>query len=371
MALTFNAIFLGNSATQLDPTEGNDLAEGAGFFATQTFGGPGNALAGQWVSFTSVNNGGVATALDMNNSVVNDLAIINDGSGPVTYTFDGTSVFFGFITYIDGSTSPLNLQMVLVQMTNGDLYLVPRPTAGDPTNAWLSTDQIQSITFTGLVGDTYSGMDADRPVISFLTCFASGTRISTPEGERPVEALAPGDLVNTQDNGPQPVLWIGHRHVSLVEMFANPQLRPIRIAAGSMGKGVPSRDLRVSPQHRMLVRSAIAERMFGAPEVMVAAKHLVGLPGIGRCPRLAPIDYWHLLCERHEILFADNAPAESFYTGTQALYALEEGARAELQAVFGNRTPPLPARNLVAGRKGRSLARRHGKHGHQLLMTQA
>jgi hypothetical protein len=40
-------------------------------------------------------------------------------------------------------------------------------------------------------------------------CFVTGTRIATPGGARPVETLAPGDLVMTRDHGAQPLLWTG------------------------------------------------------------------------------------------------------------------------------------------------------------------
>jgi hypothetical protein len=368
MPLTFNAIYLGNSPIALDPTEGNNLAENAGLFVGQTFGGPGAALAGQWVSFTSVNNGGVASALDMNNSVVNDQAIINNGSGPVTYVFDGTSVYNGFITYIDGSTSG-SVPFVLVQMTNGDLYLVPSPTSPTPTNTALSADQIQSITFTSLVGNTYSGMGADRPVISFMTCFTPGALIATPQGPRRIETLQAGDLVSTRDNGDQPLRWIGFRSLGAEELRANPDLRPIRIEAGALGNGLPERALVVSPQHRMLVRSRIVAKMFGQPEVLVAAKHLLGIPGISVCEAVESVDYWHFICNRHEVVFSEGAPTESLYLGRQTLAGLSAASRREIELLFPElfchslpELAPAPARMLVRGRQGRTLCRRHAKN---------
>ena len=53
--------------------------------------------------------------------------------------------------------------------------------------------------------------------------------------------------------------------------------RPIRIRAGTLGNGLPEADLIVSPQHRVLVRSGIARTLFGADEVLVAAKQLLAL----------------------------------------------------------------------------------------------
>lgn len=46
----------------------------------------------------------------------------------------------------------------------------------------------------------------------FETCFLSGTKILTPDGWRAVEALMPGDLVITHENGEEvatPIRWVG------------------------------------------------------------------------------------------------------------------------------------------------------------------
>src|SRR5690606_32364085 len=101
----------------------------------------------------------------------------------------------------------------------------------------------------------------------FITCFTLGTLIETNEGNKPVEELQPGDLIATMDNGYQPIRWIGHTTRDAIDLAQNPKLKPIRIAAGALGNGLPERDLTVSRQHRVLVRSKIAQRMFGAEEV--------------------------------------------------------------------------------------------------------
>ena len=64
-----------------------------------------------------------------------------------------------------------------------------------------------------------------------------------------------------------------------------------------------TRDLLVSLQHCILVRSITAKRMFDRPEVLIAAKKLVGLPGIGTDTRARFVTYWHLLFDRHEVIF--------------------------------------------------------------------
>ncbi|WP_051909644.1 Hint domain-containing protein, partial [Paenirhodobacter enshiensis] len=125
-------------------------------------------------------------------------------------------------------------------------------------------------------------------------CFAGGTRIATARGEVAIKDLAEGDLVLTRDHGPQPLRWIGSTEVSQLRLVKQPKLRPIRIAAGALGfdsegAALPHRDLTVSPQHRILVRSKIAEKMFGESEVLVPARQLLQLPGVDIAEEVQPV----------------------------------------------------------------------------------
>lgn len=166
-----------------------------------------------------------------------------------------------------------------------------------------------------------------------VVCFTTGTLIDTDRGPRPVHLLRVGDMIRTRDHGMQPLRWLGGRQLSQSELAGQSRLYPIRVAAGALGPGMPARDLMVSPQHRLLVRSAIAERMTGAPEVLIAAVHLLGHPGIERV-ETDSVGYWHLMFDRHEIVFAEGAEAESLHLGPMALSGLSDDALAELRALF-------------------------------------
>ena len=166
-----------------------------------------------------------------------------------------------------------------------------------------------------------------------VVCFTTGTLIDTDRGPRPVHLLRVGDMIRTRDHGMQPLRWLGGRQLSQSELAGQSRLHPIRVAAGALGPGMPARDLMVSPQHRLLVRSTIAERMTGAPEVLIAAVHLLGHPGIERV-ETDSVGYWHLMFDRHEIVFAEGAEAESLHLGPMALSGLSDDALAELRALF-------------------------------------
>ncbi len=160
-----------------------------------------------------------------------------------------------------------------------------------------------------------------------IVCFAKGTRISTPDGTRNIEELQAGDLVFTRDMGPQRLIWTGSREVEAQGDFA-----PIVISAGALGN---DRDLIVSPQHRILLSGWQAELHFGEAEVLVKAKDLVDGDRIYRRAG-GTVSYHHILFDRHQIVFAEGALAESLHVGPQAISALERGPQQELLKLFPN-----------------------------------
>lgn len=204
-----------------------------------------------------------------------------------------------------------------------------------------------------------------------VVCFARGTMISTALGLVAVEALKAGDLVETRDNGLQPVRWIGSIKMSAQDLQKNPNLIPIRISAGALGAGTPAADLLVSPQHRVLVRSKIAQKMFGTSEILVAAKQLLEVDGIDIATDLSEVEYFHFLFDQHEVVVSNGAETESLYTGPQAIKSVGPAALAEIYTLFpelqSDSYAPVPARVLANGRKGRQLTARHVQHQRALV----
>lgn len=196
-----------------------------------------------------------------------------------------------------------------------------------------------------------------------VPCFTRGVMIATPDGPVPVETLRVGDLVLTRDHGPQPVRWIGSRRLDAVDLAHRPNLRPVRIAAEALGKRIPAEDLLVSPQHRMLVQSKIAHRMFGAPEVLAAARQLLELDGVEIAGDVESVEYFHILFDRHEVVSANGALSESLYPGPMAMKGVGPVARREITELFPELLrvdfAPASARPLVAGRQARKLVARH------------
>lgn len=100
---------------------------------------------------------------------------------------------------------------------------------------------------------TAAGYGVESASGKMVVCFAGGTRITTPDGQIAVENLKTGDKVTTADGLTETITWIGKRVLNAQELAENPNLRPIRIKRNVLGPGYPDRDLRVSPQHRILM----------------------------------------------------------------------------------------------------------------------
>lgn len=209
-------------------------------------------------------------------------------------------------------------------------------------------------------------------VLQDIVCFAGSTLIMTDRGEIRASELRPGDMVLTRDHGFQPIRWIGKTRVPARLLGPMSKITPIRIKAGALGPHTPQRDLLVSPQHRLVIASEIAQRMFGAAEVLVAARHLVGYPGIEVAAELDGVDYVHFVFDRHQLVFADGALSESLYAGPQALAMLTPDQREELLTLFPEWADPLlqitAARPIPKGAQARTLVARHNAN-HKALVS--
>lgn len=218
---------------------------------------------------------------------------------------------------------------------------------------------------TNLASSNLLNVDDDTDSPDFRTlCLARGTRIKTDKGEKRIEDLSVGDRVLTLDNGYQDIRWIGRRLLSADELAAKPKLRPVRIRAGALGGGVPDADLVTSPQHRILLSSMIANRMFGVQEVLVPACKLDPVAGIGREPVGNGVEYFHLLFDNHEIIIANGTPTESLFLGKEALKTISSEGRQEIMEIFPEirqqENPVEMARLLPRpGSKVRTLVLRH------------
>ncbi|MBY8975163.1 Hint domain-containing protein [Rhodobacteraceae bacterium NNCM2] len=167
-----------------------------------------------------------------------------------------------------------------------------------------------------------------------FVCFTAGSLILTPQGRRPVEDLRPGDLVTVASGPPQMVRWVGRRKMTRAELLRRPHLAPICIRAGAFGNGIPARDVRVSPQHRIALGSWRSDVMFGAPMLLAPAHALVDGETVVREEIREGVDYVHILFDSHQLVDVEQLWSESFYPGATALDAMSRKTRDELFQIF-------------------------------------
>lgn len=170
-------------------------------------------------------------------------------------------------------------------------------------------------------------------------CFGTGTRIATPAGLRPIEALRPGDLVLTADGTPEPVVMITARTLRFDRPGA--PARPVRIAPGALGGGLPWRPLVLSPQHRLRPWGADGQTVLGP------AAGLCALPGVRRMAGRRQVRYLHLLLTRHALVLAEGVVSETLLGGDLVLAHLGPLAQRLAQ---GARDPALPLLDMAATR---------------------
>lgn len=243
-----------------------------------------------------------------------------------------------------------------VAVTAGSIVTLPTgqevEVNSDGTLTLYGDGDIEDFNFT-YTADNGTNSDTGFVNASSIPCFVAGTMIETPTGDVPVESLQPGDLVMTRDDGAQPLRWIGARTVAAEGDFA-----PILIRAGSLGQ---HRDLKVSPQHRVLLRDAYAELLFGEGEVLVAAKDLINGNGIRRCSG-GEVTYVHLLFDRHQVVYSEGLATESFLPGPQTCALFERPVLQEIYALFPELDPETglgygpAARPTLKGYEGQLLA---------------
>jgi Hint domain len=171
-------------------------------------------------------------------------------------------------------------------------------------------------------GDTFNTITTD------LACFAGGTRIDTPAGPVPVEALREGSLVLTAGGAARPVSWIGFRAIDPRRHADPAAVRPVRIEAGAFADGVPRHPVRLSPDHAVLIH-----------DVLVPVRLLVNGATIVREDECRSVTYYHVELSSHDVLLTEGLAAESYLdTGNRGMFE-NAGLPLTLHPNPGHRAP--------------------------------
>ena len=274
-------------------------AAGSASFATIDQGGTMTVLSGGTASFTTLNGAGtlaVASGASLTGYV--DFAAASGridiaGTAMPGITLSGFAVEdvldLTGVLFAGGNTASISGGHTLVVSAGGTTYdLILDPTS----------------TYTGdgftLTSDNAPFAGGTEIAIT-PPCYLAGTAIATEDGARPIETLAIGDRLRTAAGALRPIRWIGKRFYRGPFAAANPDAQPIRIAAGALDAGVPRRDLFVSADHALLLDGTL-----------IPAGALVNGVSITRATGIDPICYYHVELDRHDVILAEGAAAESF-----------------------------------------------------------
>lgn len=132
--------------------------------------------------------------------------------------------------------------------------------------------------------------------------------IATPRGDVAASDLAIGDMIETRDDGAQTI-------ADVREVFGAPSERnhfPVCIKRGALGFGLPTADLYIGSQHRVLFEHIRVPLMFGADAVLVRAKSLAAShANVAVQNADVPASYIQIILETQAVIFAQGVPIET------------------------------------------------------------
>ncbi len=167
MPTTFTLFYLG-TGPEMDTIEGNSTSENETALNGLVFGNATDPIAGNVQTMSddpdgNWSGGNSTTAYDADNAVANETFTI-DGD---LRTHDATMIFNNtVITYTDGTT--VNVNAIVMQDTDGNLYLMPPPVGPNTYSAALEAKPIESVTLGTAQpsgGTNVYGLTADRFVL--------------------------------------------------------------------------------------------------------------------------------------------------------------------------------------------------------------
>ena len=236
---------------------------------------------------------------------------LDEGSGHFTVAEDsplgtpGNQVVLDSCVTVMGTDSSTQEILLLVEIENGgveEVYLLP-----------LAQLRPQS---------DYRLVRIDRHAatrrFAEVACvsFTKGTHITMATGAQvPIEDVQIGDRVLTRDDGPQEVRWVGQTTIRAMGDFA-----PVVITKGALHN---ANDLVVSPDHRLFVYQRQDKLGTGRNEVLVKVRHLIDGETVYQQAG-GFVDYYQILFDDHQIIYAEGIAAESLLIDTRTKSALPD-----------------------------------------------
>lgn len=179
------------------------------------------------------------------------------------------------------------------------------------------------------------------------TVFATGTRILTARGEIAVEFLRAGDAVETVSGDFRPLVFLGRRRIDRARHPEPRHVDPVRVRAGAFADGLPSRDLRLAPEHAVYV-----------DDVLIPIRCLIdGMTIVQEA--VDEVVYWQVELPERNVIFAEGMPCDSCPDADGRTAFENGGTVVQLHPRFASpdwygdaaRRSPIPAETLTRIRR--------------------
>ena len=219
-------------------------------------------------------------------------------------------------------------------------------------NALRSDKTRRTAEFTG----AWDGARDERALRQGMTSgMVAGTRVATPGGWRPVEAVAAGAKVLTLDARKQRVVRVTRGILGQEAARLPRRMWPLAVEAGALGN---QRAMTLLPEQAVMIESDAAEALWGDPFALIAAHALEGVAGITRVPPQPMIEVVTLHFETDQVVFANigalflcpaTGEGEAVLPGGDSAYSGVSGDEAAvLVACMERPAPQTPAPQTAA-----------------------
>lgn len=232
----------------------------------------------------------------------NKFQFLDQNTGTIGFENDGgspTEVIMNMAVGVLAATDVVDIEnhTVTIAGASGSGTAAGTITLSDGTTLSLQFNTPTAWTPTTAVDGAGTGTNI------FLTepvCFCRGTLITTDRGDVPVEELEVGDKVRTLSGAHKAIKWIGFGRELVTR--SNRAARPVIVRQGALGDNVPSRDLYVTHGHALYFDG-----------VLIPVENLVNHRSIVWDDEAGVVEFYHVELEDHDVLFAEGAPAETYY----------------------------------------------------------
>jgi hypothetical protein len=184
------------------------------------------------------------------------------------------------------------------------------------------------------------------------SCFLTGTRIKTPEGETNIEELRIGNKVLTASGEAKPIKFIGRRKLSRER--TGPRKKgegPLKISRFAIDGKAPLSDLYITPEHAIYIDGILipARNLVNGVTIVADAK-----------PEALSLTLFHIELDTHEAILAEGLAVESFRRDNQLTYAYWFDNADEYVALYGPPgEPPAPFAPILRYRSSRQELASH------------